>query len=428
MSKARLVITAVVVEKRPVSEVAAAYGVHRAWIYKLLARYRAEGDAAFEPRSRRPHCSPNATAPQTVDLVLRLRKELAGKGVDAGPHTIAWHLEHHHQLRVSVATISRICTRAGLVTPEPKKRPKASYRSFQADLPNETWQSDFTHWHLTRRGGLKVEVEILNILDDHSRYLIASVATHRVTGPLVVATFREAFSRNGIPASTLTDNGMVFTTRFAGGKTGRQTRNGLESLLADHKIRQKNSSPNHPQTCGKVERFHQTLKKWLTAQPPARTLAQLQAQIDAFTDYYNHHRPHRGIDRRVPAAAYTARPKATPNPDYTPRHPPPGPPRHRRRHRQGHPALQRPPLQHRPRPNPRPNPHPPARPGPRHPHHQRNDRRTPPRTRPGPHQDLPTHQPPTTTHKLRQTEPVWVRSVSDVLRHHSVAGDGFEPT
>jgi len=318
VSKARLVITAVVVEKRPVSEVAAAYGVHRAWIYKLLARYRAEGDAAFEPRSRRPHCSPNATAPQTVDLVLRLRKELAGKGVDAGPHTIAWHLEHHHQLRVSVATISRICTRAGLVTPEPKKRPKASYRSFQADLPNETWQSDFTHWHLTRRGGLKVEVEILNILDDHSRYLIASVATHRVTGPLVVATFREAFSRNGIPASTLTDNGMVFTTRFAGGKTGRQTRNGLESLLADHKIRQKNSSPNHPQTCGKVERFHQTLKKWLTAQPPARTLAQLQAQIDAFTDYYNHHRPHRGIDRRVPAAAYTARPKATPNPDYTP--------------------------------------------------------------------------------------------------------------
>ncbi len=95
-------------------------------------------------------------------------------------------------------------------------------------------------------------MEILNILDDHSRYLIAAVATIRVTGALVVTTFQEAFGHCGIPASVLTDNGMVFTTRFAGGRRGRHSKNGLETLLAEHRVEQKNSSPNHPQTCGKV--------------------------------------------------------------------------------------------------------------------------------------------------------------------------------
>jgi transposase InsO family protein len=313
VSRARLVITAVVVENRTVAEVSAAYGVHRAWVYRLLARYRAEGDAAFEPRSRRPKTSPNATSPAVVELVLRLRKELTGAGDDAGPHTICWHLAQHHHTRISPATVSRILTRAGQVVPDPSKRPKASYRRFAAELPNETWQTDFTHWRLTGRR----EVEILNILDDHSRYLLACVAYVRVSGLAVVATFTKTVAAHGIPASVLSDNGMVFTTRFSGGRGGR---NGLETLLADHGIRQKNSAPNHPQTCGKVERFHQTLKRWLTAQPRAGSVAALQTQLDAFAEHYNHHRPHRAIDRRVPAAAYTARPKATPTGTTAPAH------------------------------------------------------------------------------------------------------------
>ena len=117
MSKARLVITAVTIEKRPVSEVARSYGVARSWIYALLARYRAEGEAAFEPRSRRPKTSPSAISGSAADLIVGLRKDLAGQGLDAGPHTIAWHLHHHHQVTVSPATISRYLTRAGLVTP-----------------------------------------------------------------------------------------------------------------------------------------------------------------------------------------------------------------------------------------------------------------------------------------------------------------------
>src|SRR5262249_13277650 len=211
MSKARLVITAVTVEKRPVSEVARTYGVARSWIYCLLARYQAEGEAAFEPRSRRPRASPAAIADATVELIVRLRKELSGQGLDAGPQTIAWHLQHHHHIKGSTATISRYLTRHGLVAPEPKKRPKSSSQRFAADLPNERWQSDFIHHHLADG----TEVEIVSWIDDHSRYALSVTAHLVTTGEVTLATFRAACAKHGIPASTLTDNGTVYTTRFA---------------------------------------------------------------------------------------------------------------------------------------------------------------------------------------------------------------------
>ncbi|MBO0821974.1 MAG: IS481 family transposase [Nocardiopsaceae bacterium] len=306
MSKARLVITAVTVEGRPVSEVARTYGVARSWVYALLARYRAEGEAAFEPRSRRPKTSPNAISGETVDLIVRLRKELSGQGLDAGPHTIAWHLEHHHQVRVSAATVSRTLSRRGMVVPDPSKRPRSSYIRFQAELPNQCWQSDFTHARLADGR----DVEILTWLDDHSRYALSVTAHRRVTGPIVLAAFRATCAEHGVPASTLTDNGMVFTTRYAGGKGGR---NGLEHELRRLGVQQKNGKPNHPQTQGKVERFQQTMKNWLAQQPPAATISDLQAQLDAFTTIYNTARPHRSLPHRAtPATVYQARPKAAP--------------------------------------------------------------------------------------------------------------------
>jgi transposase InsO family protein len=315
VSKARLVITAIEVEGRTPAEVIAAYGVSRSWLYELLARYRAEGDAAFQPRSRRPHTSPAATPPQTVELVLRLRKQLAQTGLDAGADTIGWHLTHHHRITLSRATIHRILTRAGAVTPTPAKRPKASYLRFAAEQPNQTWQSDFTHYRLSHPDGRPgADAEIITWLDDHSRLALHVSAHRRITGPIVLATFRRAADRHGHPASTLTDNGTVYTTRFAGGGAGR---NQLEHELRRLGIVQKNSRPNHPTTCGKVERFQQTMKKWLAAQPaqPA-TIAQLQALIDVFVTAYNHHRPHRSLPHRAtPATAYAARPKAGPGAD-----------------------------------------------------------------------------------------------------------------
>jgi transposase InsO family protein len=306
MSKARLVITAVVIEGRAQGEVARAYGVSQGWVSRLAARHRAAGEAAFEPRSRRPKTSPNAISAGTVELIIRLRKELSGQGLDAGPDTICWHLRRHHRVSVAPATVSRYLTRHGLVVPEPKKRPKSSWIRFAAELPHQLWQSGFTHWQLA--GG--TETEILSWLDDHSRYALRVTAHHRVTGPIVRDAFRAAVAAHGAPAGTLTDNGMVFTTRFSGGTGGR---NHLEHELRRLGVDQKNGKPNHPQTQGKVERFQQTVKKWLAAQPPAATLAGLQAQLDAFTTYYNHPRPHRALPHRcAPAVAYAARPKAVP--------------------------------------------------------------------------------------------------------------------
>jgi transposase InsO family protein len=318
VSKARLVITAVVVEHRTQAEVALAYGVSEGWVSKLIARYRAEGGAAFEPRSRRPKNSPNATLAQTTELILQLRRDLTDQGLDAGPDTICWHLRHHHDIEVSRATISRQLTKAGLVEPAPKKRPKASYRRFAATMPNETWQADFTHYPLSAPSGNATgpcgpDAEILTWIDDCTRYVLHCSAHPRVSGPIVLASFRTALTQHGIPASTLTDNGMVFTTRFSGGKGGR---NGLEHELRRLHVVQKNSRGYHPQTCGKVERFQQTLKKWLRGQPvqPA-TIAALQALIDLFVTTYNHHRPHSSLPHRAnPATLYDSMPRALPGP------------------------------------------------------------------------------------------------------------------
>jgi transposase InsO family protein len=325
MSKRRLVITAVLAGQSQ-SEVARTYGVSQGWISKLMARYRDEGEAAFEPLSRAPASSPGATPARTVELVLRLRKQLTDAGLDGGADTIGWHLTHHHATTLSRTTINRILVRAGAVTPDPAKRPKSSYLRFEAAQPNECWQSDFTHYrladgtrHVTHRGGVRrieegTDVEILTWLDDCSRYALSVTAHRPVTGPVVLATFRKTAATYGCPASTLTDNGRVYTVRRFGSTPGR---NHLEHELRERNITQKNGKPNHPQTQGKVERFQQTLKRWLRAQPrqPA-TLAELQTLLDEFVELYNTLRPHRSLPHRAtPATIYTSLPKATPGKD-----------------------------------------------------------------------------------------------------------------
>lgn len=307
MSTARLVITAVVVEGRSQAEVARAYGVSPGWVSRLIARWRVEGEAAMEPRSRRPKSTPTRLDQDVINLIITLRRDLVTRGHDAGPVTIAWHLRHHHAVTVAPSTIARHLSIAGLVQPAPRKRPKSSWIRFAASEPNECWQADFTHYRLID----DTDIEILTFLDDHSRFAIRVTCHAPVTGPAVLHEFRTAMTLHGEPASTLTDNGMVFTTRLAGGRG----RNGFETELARRGIAQKNSRPNHPTTCGKVERFQQTMKKWLHAQPqqPA-TLNELQTMVDQFVDDYNTKRPHRSLPHHAtPAVAYTTTPKATPS-------------------------------------------------------------------------------------------------------------------
>ena len=234
--------------------------------------------------------------------MIELRAQLTADGLDAGPVTIAWHLEQEGLRAPAPATISRILTSAGLVCPQPRKRPRSSYMRFEMAQPNEMWQSDFIHCRLADG----TDVEVLNWLDDHSRYLLSCTAHQPVTGDTVVAAFLEIIDDHGPPASTLTDNGSVYTSRFTGG------RNAFEYILPLLGVRQKNGSPGHPQTQGKTERFHQTLQRWLAARPPATTTSELQHQLDEFREHYNEHRPHRALQRSTPGHAYRATPKASP--------------------------------------------------------------------------------------------------------------------
>ena len=306
MSRARVAVLKVTTGQLSVTTAAAEYGYSRRHLHRLLARYRDAGLEGVEPRSRRPSSNSAATPAAVRERIIEIRLQLSKDGLDAGPITIAAHLHAEDRTAPSTSTIRRILHQAGLVVPAPKKRPRSSLRRFQADQPNECWQSDFTHWQLVSPDATSTDVEILDWLDDHSRLLLSLTASTRVTGADVVTTFTANVNDYGLPASTLTDNGVVYTARFVGG------RNAFEYLLDTLHIQQKNGHPGHPQTQGKIERFHQTLKKWLAKQPPAATLADLQAQLDRFRHLYNQHRPHRALDARTPAAAYQATPKALP--------------------------------------------------------------------------------------------------------------------
>jgi len=303
VAKARYLVEAHLLEGRSVAELAKAHGVHRSWIYKLLARYREGGYEALEPRSRAPRSSPNRTSEEVVRAVVSLREQLLSQGHDGGAETIACHLARQGMGSVpSVSTIWRILRREGLVAPQPQKRPRSSLIRFEAELPNEMWQADITHWRLAKGR----DVEILNMIDDHSRLFLVSRAYPTAKAADVAEAFGFAVELHGTPASLLCDNGAVFTATPRGGKVLLQSEMERLGVIA------KNSRPYHPQTCGKVERLHQTLKRYLDKQAPAKTLAELQAQLDAFVHYYNAIRPHRALGGRTPLQAYSARIKARP--------------------------------------------------------------------------------------------------------------------
>ncbi len=301
-SKSQVIILSLLHDGLTPTQAAERFGLSRRYIHYLLERYKIGGLEALEPRSRRPHHNPRALTPELRNEIIRLRTDLLAQGLDAGAASIAWHLGQAKLATPALSTIWRILQAEGLVIPQPKKRPKAYITRFEAVQPNETWQSDFTHWRL-KDGS---DVEIINWLDDHSRLLLSCTVFKAITGKIVIDTFNECRRQYGTPFSTLTDNGNVYTARFTQGK------NGFEYLLSELDIVQKNGSPAHPQTQGKIERFHQTLKKWLSEQADAKDLKELQRQLDEFRMTYNSKRPHKALEMRTPQSCYEATVKATP--------------------------------------------------------------------------------------------------------------------
>lgn len=289
----------------PVSRLCAELGISRQTFYKYRRRFEREGPQGLAERSRRPHRSPGMIPPEVEDEIVRLRKTLP---LDNGAQTIAYHLARAGWAAPSVATIHRVLVRRGLVDPQPHKRPRSAWRHFEWPRPNGAWQIDATRWVLA--GGR--EVWIMDLLDDHSRVLLAARVGNRPSGELAWTAFCDATARWGLPAHVMSDNGSCFTGRFFSRAPVE-----FERDLAALGIRHIRSAPRHPQTCGKLERSHQTTKLWLARQPPARSPSALQGQLDAWLAYYNHQRPHRALDGATPADRWATSPPDQPGPPIT---------------------------------------------------------------------------------------------------------------
>lgn len=282
-------------------------GVSRKTFYKWVDRFRVEGLDGLADRSRRPRSSPGQTPLEVEDVIVRLRKELHDAGLDHGATTIQWHLGRREDVvgRVpSVSAVHRILVRRGLVVPQPKKRPKSSWKRFEAGAPNERWQIDAMDWTIAT--GV---VRVFNIIDDHSRLLVGSRAVTEATTRAAWDSFCDAATLWGLPAGVLSDNGLSFSGKLRGFEVL------FEANLRDAGVRPITGAPYHPQTTGKVERFQQTLKKWLRHQPLARSIAELQEQIDRFARIYNYERPHQGIGRRTPISRWEASGRSGPADD-----------------------------------------------------------------------------------------------------------------
>lgn len=294
----RRTVVEVSLEGLNVSEFCRQHGISTWLFYQLRRRFAEGGEAALESRSRAAQRIVNRIPGLVEEAIIVLRKELAENGWDAGPATIFSHLPARLEPGTAIpseATIWRVLKRRGLIIPEPKKAPGHSYKSFSAERVNQCWQIDDTGWALADG----TTVKIIAIVDDCTRVAVTAQAATTCNTASSFAAFSAAAERWGWPARFLSDNAKHF-------------RHGLKEALSPLGIEAGHSRPYHPQTCGKVERFHQTLKRFLAAQPPPSTLHELQTQLDRFLDYYNHQRPHRSLGRRTPAQVFATTPKTGP--------------------------------------------------------------------------------------------------------------------
>ena len=285
-----------------VSTFCAEHGISRKSFYELRKRATTDGPAAvLEPRTRRPKSSPSKVTDEVKQQAVAVRAALESSGLDHGPISV------HDKMRAmgleqvpSAASLARIFREAGVARREPRKKPRSAWRRFVYPAPNACWQLDGTEYVLT--GGRTCV--IFQLIDDHSRYAVASHVAWGETTEAAIAVFDKAVAAHGVPQRLLSDNGAALNP----------SRRGYIGQLVEHAralgVEAITGKPYKPTTQGKNERFHQTLFRYLDKQPLADTLAELQTQVDAFDHIYNTERPHQGLPGRVtPLTAWKATPK-----------------------------------------------------------------------------------------------------------------------
>jgi putative transposase len=294
-----------------VSTFCAEHNISRKSFYELRKRAKVDGPAAvLEPRSRRPRSSPSKLSDEVKAQAVKVRAALEQSGLDHGPISV------HDKMRTmgldpvpSIPSLARIFREAGVARFEPKKKPRSAWRRFVYPAPNACWQLDATEYVLT--GGRKCV--IFQLVDDHSRYAVASHVAWTETAEAAITVFDKAVAVHGVPQRLLSDNSLALNPSrrgYVGQLVDHVSRLGVEAITG---------KPYKPTTQGKNERFHQTLFRYLDKQPLAETLTELQTQVDTFDCIYNTERPHQALPgRATPATAWKATPKAEaprPEPD-----------------------------------------------------------------------------------------------------------------
>jgi len=280
-----------------VSQLCRELGISRDTYYEAKKRFEVEGVTGLLPRSRRPHRSPNQTSPPIEEAIVRARKELDDEGWNNGARSIGYRLAQQGIAPPAVSTIHAVLRRRGLVADEPQKRPRSATRRFEFPARNSCWQMDGTEWKLA--DGSKVV--LIGVIDDHTRRSLGHYAARGETAEAVWTCFLNAVNKYGLPAAVLTDNGTSFNARRRGAEVDF-TRN-----LTALGITPISSGNYHPQTCGKRERLNATVKRWLSKQPPATTVTELQAQLNVFDELYDQ-RPNQALGGLTPAQRWTRAP------------------------------------------------------------------------------------------------------------------------
>lgn len=280
-----------------VSEACRLNGVTRSWFYRWLARYEREGILGLSERSRRPFNSPRQIRESTELAICAMRV----KHPDWGPRRIRAEMFRAGGSPPAKSTIQRVLERNGLVSPQPRKR--RNYIRFERPCPNDLWQIDARKHEFPD----KTIAWIFNVLDDHARFLLASRASFALDGEAAWDAFEQGSCDHGCPREVLTDNGVYFSGEH------RDFVAEFERRLWELGVKTIASTPEHPQTLGKVERFNKTQRQWVEGlQEPPKTLTQLQRRLDSFRWHYNHERPNQGIADLTPAERYSATPPASP--------------------------------------------------------------------------------------------------------------------
>jgi Helix-turn-helix domain/Integrase core domain len=301
--KIALMVAEVEARHLTVKAVCEQFQVSRQTYYRLRRRFAAEGPAGLVPRSRRPHSCPAATSSAMVAAVLAARAELAAAGWDEGALSIYYWMVAAGQQPPAARTVHRILVRHGLISPQPKKRRRSSYRRFQFPATDDCWQIDAFEYTLVDG----TAVVVFELKDDCSRYLLEVRAWPREDTLGAWTSLAYAIGRYGRPRMLLSDNSLAFT----GHRLNKIVL--FEQNLIKLGIKPIWSSANHPQTCGKTERGHQTAQQWLRRQPTATTLDELQSLLNHYRTAFNQ-RPHQALNGATPLTARVARRRTEPLP------------------------------------------------------------------------------------------------------------------